>query len=600
MSNVETGAISVSAHGRVGHVGVVITALGLAAVFAVQMLSIGTTVQDAMSTDDIMRLVEVRQFIDGQNWFDLWQHRLNPPGVLMHWSRIVDLPLAGIYLGLKPLLGAARAETWMLFLWPLMLFALMLVLVVAIARQLSGGMMHVQAAAVILALLAKPALGHFRPGAIDHHDLQICLVLALLLFVLQQERRPGRAVPAALMASLSLAVGLETLPAVAAISAAVAGLFIWKGAAVARPVAIYALTLALSSLALAAGFLPASAIAAPVCDALGGPVLVLTVGGGVGLAFMVEIDRYWAGLWTRFVTAAVVCVLVVAGLGSFYGQCLAGPYAAIDPLVASLWLDKVQETVSFWKMFRLGPEEVLAFYAFPLITIGVAIGALLRSPPPDRFRWGLCVVILATQFIISLWEMRGAAAASVLAAPIFAAAVVNLWPAFATAGNLSIAALAVSPVMFAIVGAAARPLTDAVFKPDVTEIVPEARQCMRFSDVAPLAHLAKGRVMAPIDLGPAILAQTSHDVFAAPFHRNVAGNRAMFKLMLASPPAARQMLSDLHVDYVVTCRTAPNMDIVRLAPDGLEARLARGETPTFLTPIEPGATGRISVWRVTQ
>src|SRR5437763_434317 len=44
-------------------------------------------------TDDAMRLVEIRDFLAGQGWFDLHQYRLDPPaGLPMHWSRLVDLP----------------------------------------------------------------------------------------------------------------------------------------------------------------------------------------------------------------------------------------------------------------------------------------------------------------------------------------------------------------------------------------------------------------------------------------------------------------------------------------------------------------------------
>jgi hypothetical protein len=104
--------------------------------------------------------------------------------------------------------------------------------------------------------------------------------------------------------------------------------------------------------------------------------------------------------------------------------------------------------------------------------------------------------------------------------------------------------------------------------------------------------------MAPIDLGPAILADTDHDVFAAPYHRNNDGNLAMFRLMLAPLPAAHQILSDRHVDYVVTCSGAPDQDVVKLAPNGLAARLDRGETPDFLEPLDLDPAHKISVWQV--
>ena len=45
--------------------------------------------------DDIMRLVEVRDLLGGQGWFDPDQYRIDPlREVPMHWSRLVDLPLA--------------------------------------------------------------------------------------------------------------------------------------------------------------------------------------------------------------------------------------------------------------------------------------------------------------------------------------------------------------------------------------------------------------------------------------------------------------------------------------------------------------------------
>ena len=92
---------------------------------------------------------------------------------------------------------------------------------------------------------------------------------------------------------------------------------------------------------------------------------------------------------------------------SLFAGCLASPYAQLDPLVVSLWVDRVQESISLATMLRLGPEEVLGFYAFPLITLGIAAAALIRSNPLDRFRWVPAIVALAALFGLSVWEMRG-------------------------------------------------------------------------------------------------------------------------------------------------------------------------------------------------
>src|SRR5688572_30323257 len=62
-------------------------------------------------TDDNMRMMQARALLHGQDWFDLRQYRLNPPfGANIHWSRLVDLPLAGLILLLRPIVGGPTAE----------------------------------------------------------------------------------------------------------------------------------------------------------------------------------------------------------------------------------------------------------------------------------------------------------------------------------------------------------------------------------------------------------------------------------------------------------------------------------------------------------
>jgi hypothetical protein len=598
MPELASTSISLPDKSTSGSNAVLLTALGLAVILAWQMLAIKTGVHQAMSTDDAMRLVEVRDLINGQGWFDLHQYRMNPPGLMMHWSRVIDLPLAVSILALKPILGEHGAETVALFMWPLLLFAVALALVWAIAREISGGALTSQVAAVILALLARPALVLFRPGAIDHHNAQIDLLLLLILSALQIERSVFKAAVAGVAVSLSLTIGVEMMPPIAAICIAIAGLFIWRGRPVAPQVAVFSIALAASSLALASAVLPLPAFSAPVCDTLGGPVLLLTVGGGIGLASVVAIDQYCSVFRLRLVTGAVAAGLLIGGFVWLFRGCLGSPYAQMDPLVASLWLDTVQETTSLAKMLRLGPEAAPSFYALPVIALGLAVAALIRSAPKDRFRWTVCILALVAEFIISVWEMRGASGAAMIAAAIFAPAVAAIWPSFAVGPRLAILAMASSSTAFVMYGVAAKPLIHAMVTvdPNAQEILRPG--CSSLADVESLAKLPTGRVMAPIDLGPAILATTDHEVFAGPYHRNNDGNSAMLNLMLATSSAAHQMLVDRKVDYVLTCRAAPNLNIIRRSPDGLEALLARGDVPAFLEPIESAPAARTAAWRV--
>lgn len=561
-----------------------------------------TGVFDAMSTDDAMRLVEVRDLIAGQSWFDLVQHRLDPPGASMHWSRVIDGPLAAVILILKPLLGMHGAETVTLFLWPTLLLAAVLLLAPAIAGRMCGGgdRPAAQLAAVILTALSVPALVHFRAGAIDHHNVQIVLLLALVLLTSRIEQSVACAGLAGGAAALSLAIGVEMLPAIAAICLTVFGLLIWRGTAVSRPIFMFGAALAGSSLLLAGLLLPPHSLAAPVCDAFGGPFLLLMAGGGGTLMIVVGVDRWHCSLPARLVAGSIAGVFVVGPFFWLFPGCLASPVAMIDPLVTSFWFNRVAENMSFASILQLAPQKLAGLYGFPILSLGFAIAALLRSDTPARFQWTVAVVSLLALIGISIWEIRGSAGATSVAAPIFAASLASLWPARAYGRKLLIIALAASPTSLVLAGVAAGPLIARVVKPaSMMARQDPVASCQTVSGVAPLAQLARGRVMAPIDLGPAILAATGHEIFAAPYHRNNDGNLAMIQAMLAPPQAARGVLTDRHVTYVVICRGGPDQaDFLKLAPDGLAARLGRGDTPDFLEPLTRDPAANLSIWRM--
>ncbi len=75
----------------------VLIAFAAIVLFYLINLASGYTDYVGPDNDDAMRLVEVRDLLNGQGWFDLMQYRLGPaPGTLMHWSRFVDLPIAAL------------------------------------------------------------------------------------------------------------------------------------------------------------------------------------------------------------------------------------------------------------------------------------------------------------------------------------------------------------------------------------------------------------------------------------------------------------------------------------------------------------------------
>ncbi|MFL6835845.1 MAG: hypothetical protein ACJ8FZ_00865 [Bradyrhizobium sp.] len=571
----------------------IVVALGLPAITA--------GVFDTLSTDDAMRLVEVRDLLAGQGWFDLTQYRLDPPGTAMHWSRIVDAPLAMLILLFRPLLGQHTSEALTLVLWPSLLMGAALWLAATIASQASAQADRAQTrlATILVTALSIPALIHFRVGAIDHHNLQIVLLLGFVLWISDLEYRAAKAALAGLLAALSLAVGLEMLPAIAVASAAVMALLIWKGADVLRSACAFGAGLAGSSLLLALLLLPMNSLARPVCDAFGGPVLLLSAGGGIALLAVAGVSCLDRPMWTRLAAAALAGALLLGALFKSYPGCVASPYAHVDPLLVSFWLDRVIETVPVTTLAQMQPQKLLGYYAFPLLTLGLCLACMIRGTPQTRFRWIVSTVTLAALFAVSLWELRGAAAANIVAAPLCVIGTVELRAGAAAGWPLLRTALLVSPATLGGIGFAAWPALAAGTGGDKIAMADPIASCQTISSAAPLATLPPGRVMAPIDSGPAILAATGHSVFAGPYHRNNDGNLVMVHTMTATPEAARAMLGERQVDYILTCNRSPDQeDLVRLAPDGLAAHLGRGDAPDYLEPVLAVSKPGWTVWRV--
>ncbi|MEW6152020.1 MAG: hypothetical protein ACOY3N_16030 [Bradyrhizobium sp.] len=580
---------------------IVLTTAWAAIVMALGFPAIKTGVLDSLSTDDLMRLVEVRDLLAGQGWFDLIQYRLDPPGLAMHWSRVVDAPLALLIALFRPLLGQHASEALVLVAWPSMLMAVALWLSATIASQAStpADRPWLRFAAVLVTALSIPALIHFRAGAIDHHSVQIVLLLGFMLSITNLEHSAARAALAGGLAALSLAIGLEMLPAIAVASAAVMGLLIWKGAEARRSACAFGAGLSASSLLLALLLLPINSLTRPVCDAFGGPVLLLSAGGGAALLAVAGVSHLGRSIWTRLGSAAFAGALLLGAFSRSYPNCVASPYAQVDPLLVSFWLDRVSETMPVTELARMQPQKLLGYYAFPFLTLGLCLAATIRNRPQTRFLWIVSTFTLAALFGVSLWELRGAAAANIVAAPLSVMAISVLRTRAATDWGLVRAALLVSPATLGGVGFAVWPvLAGGASSHEIA--TPERNvSCQTISNAAPLAALTPGRVIAPIDSGPSILAATGHSVFAGPYHRNNDGNLAMVHAMTATPQAARAILTSRKVDYIITCNgSADQEDLVRIAPEGLAARLGRDEAPDYLERVETVSRAGMTVWRV--
>jgi hypothetical protein len=532
-----------------------------------------------------MRLVEVRDFLAGQSWFDLTQYRLSPPeGVLMHWSRLIDLPLAALIRASEAVVTPAVAERIAVTAWPAVLWLVFLAGVAQFARTLSGN--AAACLALIFAAVTAPVLQHFRPGAIDHHNVQLALLICTLALAGQPTIRA--AVITGTLSAVSLAIGQEMAPAIAALAACVAVRWIVQGDSAKQATAAFALAFAGVTALLFGATVPPSRYSVSTCDALSLVQLTLACVGGCGLA-LIAVLPVMTTAGRRIAGAAALGAILTATIVLGFPSCLGDPYAQLDPRLTTLWLAHVSEARSIVALWHDLPQQVAPYYGLPAMALALGTYRCWREKGDARWPWLIAVVVLASLCALALWQVRGCAAANAVAVALAPAALVRGYPAlegrtiFLGLGRaaLIIAAL-INPITLAGFGSGlARAKEIAVDAKPPNIIADGPATCQRAADYTPLAQFQPGLVLAFIDAGPFILLQTPHSVLAAPYHRNLRGNSALLDVFLAAPDEGR--MDHFGIDYVAVCPGAPERHTyTRQAPQSLLAALVRGEPPPFL------------------
>jgi hypothetical protein len=516
----------------------------------------------ALDTDGAMRLVQVRDLLAGQGWFDTVQHRMNTPyGLPMHWSRLVDAPLALLSL---------VSERFALIAWPLLLFAALLLLLARLAARLDvrldvrlGGRPAI-ALVLILTLFCPELYAIFTPGNIDHHGLQLVLMLGALVGVV--ERRPRLT---AIAVAVSLGVGLETLPyGVVAIGFSLAD----RGGA-----RRFGLTLAGAALLLLATTTADPYRLAPVCDTYSLFYAVLLACGGLGAAAVSLLPRHR-------VAALIGLAAALAAIAALLNPaCLAGPYGGLDARMQTLFFARINEAHPVWAFFHLSPSQTIGGYVYAVFAL-----ALCFAAPAGRAR-NIAIAFVLVALAVATLQYRATPFALVFALPGLAAALAVFWDRY---GLLSLAAVLIfaNGVAFTLAASLAEGQERVAMRATAF-----ARQvaCGEEPAMAMLKPLPPGRVAGFVDQGPAILAYTPHSVVAGPYHRDAAGILDSYEIFAGKNP--HTVLDRRGITYVMTCRGAPDWDFYR-AQGGLVAELAQSRIPAWLAPV--GRSGDVEVYRV--
>jgi hypothetical protein len=543
--------------------------------------------------DDALRLVQVRDLMAGQGWFDLHQYRMNPPdGTLMHWSRLVDLPLAGLIWLLALFLPIETAEYATAFAMPLLLLLLTMLVMGRMALEKLGLMSAVLACATFaLVPLVAP---QFQPFRIDHHAAQVLTIAVALWGIARRNPRHGAIVAGIAMAA-GLMVSLETI----FMAAGFALVLTWRW--LVDPAQRMGLTRYLQSLGggLVLVFLLTRGLAdlAQHRDAISPAHLaffLIMAAGTTGLAALPRLSR------PMVLAGLAACGIVGLGVAGWWApQILQPPFAGLDPLVHDFWYLNVAEGRPLW----LRPFADALSVAFQcLFALGITVHLALRGEQGARAWWGEYAVLLGIAFASGLMTYRSMAFAGMMATiPFgwFAASMIARWqnsprlPAKLLAAAALYLVLMPHPMLLLLQSR----IAPAYAAQNLDQ--PEST-CEMHRNTRLLNRLPAGTIFAPLDISPLLLLDTHHSVVASGHHRSELAMRDVIEAFTSDPSVARARIMAHKADYVVACMDVAEVLLYEEAggSEAFASLLAAKQPPVWLEPVDLGVPDSLRVWRV--
>lgn len=553
-----------------------------------------------IDNDDTTRLVEVRDLLAGQGWFDLMQYRLGlTGGTLMHWSRVIDLPIAVLISFFGLFLSPEGAERVALAIWPLsLLFPLFAATALAGRRMGGEATMHIS---LLMAALLAYGSSRFYPGAIDHHNVQLVLTMVIVAMLLDPKHRASNYAVAGACAAFAIAIGAETTPLIAATALAIALSWAIIGEAFRDAAKAFGLSLTLTISALFFLTVPSSSYSLVTCDSLSLGFYGLAAIGGT-LLFLSASAASALSRGKRLALLAVNGIAILSTASVLAPQCLQSPLANLDPLLVKLWLNHVGEARSFFVQMRTEPEGLGAFYAPGLLAMGLCLYRIMKGQKAGSHAVLFLLILIC--WGISLIQLRVAVFANLIAIPVLALTIANLRAAAmqkpSSSKSLSyLVVFAIStPLIWALTASWSVTGWNMISGRNVAA-VGGSSACVSKEDFAQLAKLPATVVAAPVDSGAPILRFTDHRVLSAPYHRNQGGMLAEIHIGLSSPVEAEAFLRGEDVGILAFCPTdVGTTNLITAAPDGLYASLKRGVVPDYLEALPKDETSSLQLYRV--
>ena len=555
--------------------------------------NIGTLGAIGQDIDDVIRLVQIKDYLEGQSWFDTDQYRMGlAGGTDMHWSRIPDIPIIFLTHVFDVFMSSEGALVWAYTVWP-PLSALLL-----IYGCLKGVQYWVPDAlrqrstlfVLILAGLFVFSFYRFKPGSIDHHNLQMGFLCLAMGFTLDPKLRFWTYLISGFATAMSVAIGVETYIFAVIICGFIALNWVYYGRDARLSTQGFGVGFSLTLLMTFVGTVPPENYGLIYCDALSLITISAGIIGGLGLAILAKLGPVIAleKSWFRRGLGLVILGLICAGVLIFQApQCLSNPLDNLPEEVISLWLNNVEEAKPIAHPSVDKAALVPYMIGAPIIAIIVLCYGLRKSihePSNIKNVQFLPLVLLISALGLTFYQIRFYPFAYVFAIVPLAGWVAQVYTHTKrknSASVLYLGALALAyPMVWMFPGAILKNNAEVEKEKATNE---QVARCQSTKVLDALNTLPAGMILANPNMSGVILMETRHRVVSGNYHRNWKGISNQIEISISDPAIAGNLILESNIDYLYFCKMASENDIyIPQNENSLTAKLSEGFIPDYL------------------
>jgi hypothetical protein len=575
---------------------------------------------ELVGPDDFLRMSQVHAFMSGQGWFDLTAYQMVPPtGGDIHWSRLVDVPIAALIYLFGFFLNFKQATYLAAIVWPLLLMLCTIAVWTFICDRLLVS--YARWLPALFGVLTISSINQFSVGRVDHHNIQILFFGLIILGLVNRDRKWGDYLTG-LAAAFSMSVGAETLVVILLVFAIVAIEWAIGSDHEGKGIRRVGLSLIISSLVLyVLNYAPEDYFkVAYDANSLFFLVAFILIGIAFFLLGSLSSKLVFEGsfktLVARGLTGGLFAIAILGCLAYVFPEFWGDPFSNMSEEARVRWLDYVSEAKSLAIVLDDFPFHWLATVGYYVFVLFIGLAVLANRKYRTIKIFSLYLILLAC-VLGMVWQVRVVRTAAFLVVPFCTIFTVMCWEylkrkyenerLFCYTFQSGIVMFQIS-IFWYVAGALFFPpepqapiaVSAQTSTSNVTNITRrEPDHCLAEFDFTFLKALPKTNLVSDLTTSTALMFHTHHNIIAGPYHRNERAILDTLDFMGRDQKKALAVAERYQLTHLAFC-TGKNASLERDYERGsVTDELKNNTVPAWLKEVSPKGS-RLRVFKILQ